>query len=225
MHIILDIVLVLIIVAICSNGYIRGLMISLFNMVSSMIALVLAFILSPALASFFRILPVYDWIRNPIFDNLMTKSTEMGLSTAEEFVNSMFLPPLASDQVIYQAGEVSGQAEIAGTISDIVTMFILQVIAAVIIFITVKLLLLFAKKIIQKISRIPVIRQIDKAGGLLVGAAEAFFILTIAGALLTLFSGSVDAGIITAVENSFIARFFYNDNLLLAILSGNIKLR
>lgn len=221
---VLDIILVCIVAAICINAFIQGLLVSLFNLLSSLAATVLAYLFYPVLSGLLGMLPVYGWIRQPIADSLTKMSLDLGIQTAEGFLEHLDLPGVISDRVREQLASEAGlgTAGLIKQISETVTEFLLGIIAIVLLFIIIKILFLFVKKIIKNITKLPLIKQADRLGGLLLGVLESFVILTIVGALFVLFSGGLDGSIIEAVEQSLIGKFFYQDNLLIGILSGKI---
>ncbi len=221
--IILDIILAGIIVAICVNGYIQGLVVSLFNLLSSIAAVVISFIAYPAFTALFKATPVYEAIRGPIYNSVNSLSQGLETVTPESLVSALKLPQAVSDSILSRVSEGGTDAgAITSNTSDVVTDFLLQIISIVLIFIIVKLLLLLLKKVVKQITKLPLIRQVDKFGGIVIGLFEAFVLLTVVGALFALFSGSVDSGVLSAVEGSVIGRFFYDGNLLMGLLSGKL---
>ena len=221
MGIIIDFILIGIIVAVCINSYIKGLVISIFNLVSSLVAILLSYLFYPVVAGFLKGTAILGWIQAPIQASLLESGATLTNVSVESLLAQLKLPAAISDSVISTVGNVSGQLpELAERISAAVAGFILEVICIVLLFVIVKIGLLFAKGLLKTITKLPLLHQVDKFGGLAFGVIEAFLLLTIVGAVFSFFSGSVDSGLIGAVESSFLGRFFYQDNFLIALLSN-----
>jgi len=215
--IMLDIILIAVIAGICIFAYIKGLFIALFNFGSSIVAMIAAYIFHPIFADLLEKTPLFNAIKEPIFEALDKAGTDMGLKTVEAFVQELNLPSVISNKILQQVNSQDTSVMVS-QISDVLTGIIISVIAVVVLFIIIKLLLLLLKNVIKGLVKLPVIRETDKIGGLVLGVLEAFVLLTVIGAVFTLFSGSVDGSFMEAVDNSIIARFFYYNNLIIALL-------
>ncbi len=223
MAIIIDLILIGIIVAVCVNSYIKGLVISVFNLVSSLVAIVLSYLFYPVVAGFLKGTAILGWIQSPIRDSLMEHGATLANVSAESLLAQLKLPSVISDGILNAMGDVSGQLpELAESVSAAVAGFILEIICIVLLFMIVKIGLLFAKGLLETVTKLPLLHQVDKLGGLAFGLIEAFVLLTVLGAIFALFGGNVDSGVIGAVESTFLAKFFYQDNLLIALLSNKI---
>lgn len=223
MAIMIDVILIAIIVAVCVNSYIKGLVVSVFNLVSSLLAIAVSFVFYPVISGWLEATPLLGWIQSPIQDALMEKGAALTSVSAESLIGQLKLPEAVSQSILNTVGDVTGTLpELAGELSVAVAAFILQVICMIVLFLIVKIGLLFIKGMLKTVMQLPVLKQVDKAGGLVLGIIEAFVLLTVVGALLSLFSGSVDSGLLAAVNTSYIGNFFYNHNLLIAWLSNQI---
>lgn len=223
MAIAVDLILVAIIIVICANSYLKGLVISVFNLVSSILAILVAVVFYPVVSGWLEGTPLLGWIQTPIQESLLEKGAELTTVSAENLIAQLKLPEAISQGILDGLGEVSGTLpEIVQPLSAAVAAFILQVICMIVLFLVVKIGLMFLKGVLETLTKIPVLKQVDKLGGLAFGVIESFVLLTIVGALLSLFSGSVDSGLLEAVNSSYIGRFFYNQNLLIAWLSNKM---
>lgn len=223
MAIVIDLILIAIIVAVCVNSYIKGLVISVFNLVSSLAAMVLSYLFYPVIAGFLKGTAILGWIQTPIRDSLLESGATLGEVTAESLLGQLNLPTSISQSLLHALGDISGNLpELAESVSAAVAGFILEIICIVVLFVIVKVGLLFAKGLLKTITKLPLLHQVDKLGGLAFGLIEAFVLLTVVGAVFSLFSGNVDSGVLGAVESTFLAKFFYQENLLIALLSNQI---
>lgn len=221
MGIIIDLILIGIVIAVCINSYIKGLVISVFNLVSSLAAMVLSYLFYPVIAGFLKGTAILGWIQAPIRESLLENGATLAEVSVESLLGQLNLPAAISDGILNTVGEVPGQLpELAESVSAAVAGFILEIICIVLLFVIVKIGLLFAKGLLKTVTKLPLLHQVDKIGGLAFGLIEAFVLLTVVGAIFSLFSGNMDSGILGAVESSFVAKFFYEDNLLIGLLSN-----
>ncbi|MBR3163153.1 MAG: CvpA family protein [Clostridia bacterium] len=90
----------------------------------------------------------------------------------------------------------------------------------ILLFLFSKIILMLLKTFTDIISKIPVIKQVNEiaglAYGLIIGLIIIYVILAITFFILSMKENN---NISTAIENSFITRFFYNNNIILNILS------
>lgn len=224
MAIAIDVILLAIIVAVCVNGYIKGLVISVFNLVSSLLALAVSFVFYPVVSGWLEATPLLGLIQQPIQDSLLEKGAELTTVSAESLLSQLKLPETVSQNILANVtSSLDGSvAEIAQELSAAVAAFILQVVCMIVLFVIVKIGLMFVKGLLKTVTKLPVLKQVDKAGGVIFGIIEAFVLLTVVGVLFSMFSTSVDSQVLIAVENSYIGSFFYNHNLLMAWLSQQI---
>lgn len=223
MSIILDMVLIAIVVFICILAYQKGLVLSVFDLISSAVAIVLSCLLYPIISGFLKDTVVLEWIQSPIQEMLLEKSAALGEVSAAELLQQFSLPGVIYDGMLDKIGTVSGDLMVTtGQVSMVVAQFILNIICIILVFVLVKVGLFFAKGFLQTITKLPVLKQVNKVGGIVFGVLEAFMILTILGALFSLFSGTMDSTVLSIVDNSHIARFFYQENLLIFFLSSKI---
>ncbi len=91
----------------------------------------------------------------------------------------------------------------------------IQIIAAVGLFIVIRLFLMAAFMIIDGMSKLPVINQANVLLGGLLGVVNILAVVYIACALLSLFA---ESGVVGLIEQSYIVKYFYNYNILLQLI-------
>ena len=90
---------------------------------------------------------------------------------------------------------------------------------AILLFIIVRIALIFVSALSKIITDLPIIKQFDKAGGILYGALKAFVIIFVLLAIISLISPMIEqTGIVLAINKSFLGSILYNNNILLNIL-------
>ena len=89
----------------------------------------------------------------------------------------------------------------------------------IVLFVVSRIILVFIKGLTQLITKLPIIKQFDKLGGILYGLLEAFIIIYVILAILSFVSPMISqTGILQAIENSFLGSIMYNNNLLLKLI-------
>ena len=96
------------------------------------------------------------------------------------------------------------------------TNILIRAIAVIALFIIFKIVLRVVVHVLDLVSRLPIINEVNKSAGGAVGLAEGILILWMACILLTAFAGTnTGQQIFTAISNNRILSFIYNNNLLM----------
>ena len=96
-----------------------------------------------------------------------------------------------------------------------ITSFILVILCAVVLFIILRILFWLAGFLIRGISEIPIIKQVDKVSGFILGALVGVATVYFISLLLTYTATYEKLGFIYEnIEDGIIAPFFYNNNIL-----------
>ena len=96
-----------------------------------------------------------------------------------------------------------------------------NIIAFVLAFLIIFIFLKFIMLSLDLVSRLPLLKGMNKTAGLFLGFAEGLMILWIAALVLTVFcTGEKGAVIFAMIDDSFILSFLYSHNFLLNIISA-----
>ena len=108
---------------------------------------------------------------------------------------------------------------VAEVLAQNIAIIIINVAVAIILFIGTKLLLMFVKVLADIIGKIPLIKQFNKAGGIIYGIASGvirvYLILAVISIIVPLLN---DTSMIQAINESIIGSGMYNNNILLKII-------
>ena len=119
---------------------------------------------------------------------------------------------------IEKAGDEAKTAIVDATARD-VTVTIINAASWVVLFILSRIILMFIKGLANLITKLPVIKQFDKLGGIIYGLLEGLVIIYILLAIVSFISPMLsETGIIKGIQDSFVASIFYNNNLLLKLI-------
>ena len=212
--IIFDVIIVAIIALNAYSCYRKGLV----NLAVGLIAFVAALILAVIL---------FKPVSNVIIDN--TKFDE----NIESFIVDNFsaqTPDGEQVQVQYVSvwsylekyiGEAMGetQNQLVADTAKTLSVKVINLITFIGIFTIVRVALFALTFIADAITSLPILKQIDDVGGILYGLVKALIIVYVALAILFFVVGlTANETISTAIESSFVTKFFYNNNILLNLI-------
>lgn len=207
MGIVFDIVLIGIIIISTFIGYKRGLVNVVFNLCAFLIALIITICLYTPITNLV--------LENTEFDEKIENIIiEKGVNNDVE--NSTEIPFL--DNYVSQS-ITEAKNDIVKSTSTIISQKIIGAVVAIILFIVVRIVLIFAKALINGIASLPIIKQFNEIGGLIYGIVIGLVIVYL---LLAVFyfvvSVNNNGTIANAINSSFITKILYNNNLILNII-------
>ena len=207
MGIIVDLILIAFFILFIFVGYKKGLAGSLIKLCSFVIALILA-------------LALYKPVANAVKDNTQIdeniKSTIVETFGQQEQTQEENMP---KDLVQNISSEIeNATAEAVNNTAQSISDTIINIGAGIVIFIVARLLLIIVSIFAKQIVKLPIIGLVDKVGGIAYGAVEGIVIIYIVLGLISLSSLIwVDNAVVTAITNSGIGSFLYNNNIILKI--------
>lgn len=222
MSIIVDLIILGILVLCIALGYHKGLTGSLLKIVSFVLALVIAFVLFKPVSSF--IINNTNWDENleqGIRDSILKDNNNSNANNKVDEDSNKGIPTVMLEYInksVEDAGNTAKEAIVDSTARD-VSVTIINAGVWIGLFFVSKILLFFVKGLMKFITSIPLIKQVDKTGGILYGIIEALIVIYGILAIVSFVSPLVsDFGIITAIQKSFIGSIMYNNNLLLKLI-------
>ena len=191
MSIIIDIIILGILALCIILGYHKGLTGSLLKIVSFVLALVIAFVLFKPVANF--IVDHTNWD-----ENLEQSIKEMLIKENEPEEKEQIQEEQSMPDVI--TNYINEAIEKAGTDAK-------------------NAIVLLVKGLAELLTKLPVIKQFDKIGGILYGLIEALVITYVILAIVSFVSPML-AGtpIVKGMQESYVGSMMYNNNVLLKII-------
>ena len=217
MSIIIDLVIIAIIALCVFLGYKKGLTQYIIKIFSFIISLVVAFVLFKPVSNFvIQNTKIDETIKEAVINVVKDDVEETGKVKEDnnlpkamvEYINNTIENAVneAKENVIEVAAEGIASATI-------------NVGVAILLFIIVRIALIFISMLSKIITDLPIIKQFDKTGGIIYGLLKSFVIIFVIFALLSFVSPMIEqTGIIVAINKSFIGSILYNNNLLLKII-------
>lgn len=217
MSIIIDLIIVAIIALCIFIGYRKGLTGCLIKIVSFVLALVIAFILFKPVSNLI--------INNTNWDeNLEQSIKETFLKEKDENrekENAQSMPDVIMQHInetVENAADDAKNAIVESTARN-VAVTIINIAVAILLFIVAKILLLLVKGLASLLTRLPIIKQCDKVGGIIYGLLQSLIIIYIVLAIISFFSSMLsETEFISELQKSYIGSVMYNNNLLLKII-------
>ena len=109
--------------------------------------------------------------------------------------------------------------EVKTNVIDETTKTVVYVGSAIVIFLAVKVVLLIVSLFTSQITKLPIIRQVDKIGGLAYGAIEGVVIVYALLAVISLTSVIwANNAVVMAIGKSTLGEMLYNNNIILNLL-------
>lgn len=205
MSLIIDLIVVVIILLFTFLGYKRGLIKLAIKLCTFVIAVIIAFM-------------VYKPVANIIIQN-----TELDETIENAIVNTILPEGSSTDDEINLSNDlpniiVENSQNTVISIAHSISTTLIETTCLLIIFIVVKIVLKFVTFIADLIAKLPILKQFNKLGGTIYGILEGLLIIFVGFAVISLIAPLLDISILESINNSNIAFFFYNNNLLLKIL-------
>lgn len=211
MGILIDIIIIAILLLSIIMGYKKGLVKVIFNLCAFLVALIVTVILYKPISTII--------INNTQIDeNIKQTIIEKGTTKKEENTTQIDNASGYVEQYIKDA-TVDAKNEVVELAADTVATNVVNVIIAIVLFIVVRILLIFARFLIEAIAELPIIKQFNKVGGVVYGALRGLIIIYVLLAILFIIvSVNSNTAILTAVDNSIITKYLYGNNIILNIL-------
>lgn len=204
MNYLLDLIVLVIIALSTFIGYKKGLIKVAFGFVSFILAIALSVILYKPVSNFvIEYTPIDDYIEQSISERLNAPET-----TDEETEN------IVSNY--YNNFKNTSTAIISNGISKT----IINIGCIIIVFIISKLVLLLFKWLGDLIAKLPLIKQINNAGGFIYGLLRGFIIIYGLLALILIIAPVANINnIVGLINNTIITNIMYNNNIILILFS------
>lgn len=220
MSIVIDLIIVGILVLCIALGYRRGLAGAVLKIISFALALIIAFVLFKPVSNII--------IDNTNWDESLTQGIREAIvsepdeeTAEEENAENQGMPTAIMEYInetVEEAGD-SAKETVADATAENVAIIIINAGVWIALFIIAKIALFFVKGIASLITKLPIIKQFDKLGGIIYGILEAIVVIYIILAIISFASPLLsNSGIIEAIQKSFIGSMMYNNNLLLKII-------
>lgn len=205
-----------------SNGFIF----SVFRLASYFIGVIVSLKFYPVLSDILMKTALYTNIKESIAKNLLLKEATIVPAAggqarqvaAGAVVEKLKLPGFVEGMLAKELPDPTklvDVSQITDLLSSQLAKVVIDIIALILLYILVRIALIFARFILKGIAKLPVFKQLDKLGGFALGAVEGLLTIYIICTVLLLFNSSPQfAQVFEAIESSAVAKFFYYNNFI-----------
>lgn len=221
-----DIIIIALLALFVFIGWKRGLVMSVFLLASTILAIFLASIFAPVVSTGLEKLGVADKLA-PKFSAQVEEAIaeELGENAVvklEIATDKLPLPSFVKEEVVQKIDEVAEAevSEIADSIGLEAAKIVCVLIAFVIVFILVLIMMQVVKGVLKIAVSLPLVKQVDKIGGIAIGFVQGALFILVALLFISIFSSySCMQTIVKEIEKSTITNFIYESNLIGEIIS------
>lgn len=221
MFLIIDLAIIAVLIICITLGYKRGLTGSLIKILSFVLALVIALILFRPVSNFIiDNTKIDDSVKESIVEIFEKKESEEKDNKEEKEEDTTVAAPIIeymNEQVEKSTEQVKSNA--VNKVAQQISITIINIGVILLLFLIVRFALTFVKALTNLITKLPVIKQFDKLGGILFGIIQAIVIILIVLAIISFIVPIIgDYSITKLIGQSYIGSILYNNNILLKII-------
>lgn len=221
--IVIDIIIIAIILFNVIKGFKKGLSTIVFGFLCTIVAVLISFILfKPTANLVMEKTTIDEYFADGIYRILNNQNFQ-----EEELINPENTN--MSEQIVeiinkYLAEALQKSADsVFEYVSIKISHLMVNLLTLIFIIIILRIVLNFFKIIVDLLASLPIIKQLNHSGGMVVGLIKGFLIIYIIFAIFSAFSPVVsESGILAMVQESNIGSSLYNNNLILKIISKGI---
>lgn len=224
---VLDIIVLIFIGASIIMGFKRGFTDTVIRLAGGIIALILAFVLQSSVATF---ISENTGIDKQISEGVKTSVTKMIKNEASTATNNKESNNFLSSSKMF-SGQYEDIKNSSGQTreskldewSKSIAKFVVKGISFVVIFFAISILIMILRLVLGGVMDLPVLKQLDGLAGLGAGFVLAIIQLLVICSIISFISPmEIMSGINKLIENSTLAKFIYNNNFLVAIISNKL---
>ena len=212
MGIIFDLILIGIIVLNVFICYKKGLVKLAVGLIAVLASIILALILyKPVSNLIIEKTEIDNNIEKAIIENFTVEESEENEIDDSGFMK--YIEQYVDDTVNKTKNEIVTEA------AGVIAVKVINIGVIILIFIIARLVLILLTFITDLITELPIIKQLNDIGGILYGVIKALLIIYIILAIaffIIYVTGNIT--ISEAISNSYITKFFYNNNIILNII-------
>ena len=222
-----DILVIAIIVVFAVIGMKTGFVLSVFRLISYFASIFVSLKIYPIIAQLLAKTVIATRIKDTTFKNLLLQSgtltdgvnNQVKETAAQTVIDHLKLPGFLKNSIkasVPNVSEVLPVEKVMEAISEQLTWIVIQIISLILVYIIVRVVLVFVKVVLRSITKLPLFKQLDKFGGFALGAVEGLMSIYVLFAILMLFSSSPKlANLFSSIESSVVAKFFYQNNFII----------
>lgn len=217
MSLIIDLIILGLILLCVFFGYKKGLTKCVIKILSFVLAIIIAVVLFKPISNFvINNTEIDDNIKNSIVEIVADDVSETGKVREDSNLPKSIVNHI--NETIESSVNETKQT-VVNTVAEQISKTAINVGVAIGLFVIARIALIFVSALSSLITDLPIIKQFDKAGGIIYGLVEALIIIFIIFAIISFISPMIEgSGLIAAINKSIVGSIFYNNNLLMNII-------
>lgn len=217
MEIMIDLIVIGILLLSTFLGYKKGLIGVAFKILSFIIAIIITLILFKPISNYIvNNTKLSQTIENTIIEKLSSEKIEEGKIKQEESNLPNVVVNYINEGIDNAVNETKDN--IIKTVAHNLTGTAIDLIVMIGIFIITRLLLLFAKAILEAVSEIPIIKQFNETGGIIYGILRGMLVIYVILAIISLILPMLEkTAILRIINSTILTKMLYNNNLILML--------
>lgn len=210
MGIVIDIVVIAILVLNIIIGYKKGLINVVFNILAFFIAIIITFILYKPVSNFIiNNTEIDDKIKQTIIEN----SKKEDNSDNEKTESSNIIQKYVENSI--KNAEEEAKEKTIELVANTISIRGVEILTGILLFIVTRLILIVLGFITKFVANLPLIKQFNEIGGVLYGLFKGLLIIYIILTIMFFVVSINQKGIISkTIENSYITRILYDNNII-----------
>ncbi len=218
MAILMDAIIVAILLLNIIIGYKRGLVNAVVSIVAFLIAIIATLILYKPISNIIiNNTQIDDKIREVIIHNNTKEDTD---EKTEEPVGIQKYIVTQMEKTASDSKEYAMEA-----VADTISTQAIRILTAIILFIAIRVIISILKFLTNSIANLPILKQFNELGGVLYGLIKGLIIIYVILTILFFIVSINGNGIISnAIQNSYITKFLYENNIIVnyCVLGKNL---
>ncbi len=229
---IIDIVIIGFIGVFALTGYFRGLINTLFNMISFVLSVALTYFLFPYVSRFIMLRTgLYQKITDKINVKFNLDTLIKSSSTKNEqldVIQSLGVPKGTKEMLINNNNADVLKLMDAGSFKEYISKSLatlaINVIAFIVLFILISIILTILAKVLNLITEVSNLNQANRIAGAGLGAIMGLLFVFIGLAVITyILATKNQANLLVQIDQSLLGRLLYNNNPIIDFLSNDIE--
>lgn len=228
MNLLVAIVLIILVIS-AYRGMKAGLIKTVFSIFSMIIALVLTLWLSPMISKMVQSNDaIFDYFTQKVEKAIPTEEIGTKISDQMNFIDNLPLPASLKTTIIENNNTDTYVAlavdNFSSYISHSIAAIIINAITFVVTYLIISILLRVICMVLDIISKLPILHQINKLSGLFVGIIHGMILVWILFVLLTaLTSTEIGQKAFAMINESAFLSYIYNNNIILNFITNISK--
>lgn len=212
MGVITDLILIAIVMVFVIIGYVKGLTGSLIKLASFIVAVVLALILYKPLSNVvMQKTQIDEKIETAIIQNFSKTENQKEENMPTTLVESI------NNKI--EKETTDARNEIVEKTAKSTTLTIMRVGTAIAIYLAVRLVLFIVSVLAKGITQLPLLKEVDKAGGIAYGLVQGIVMVYVLLGIISLISVVwPNNPVVEAISKSYVGLILYNNNIILKLI-------